>query len=414
MCRIPPRLLHPGGDPFLRLVGLVGLGVLIAMSIGWLAALAVEPLDVGHFGGDFEAYRRAAGRLLAGELLYEPRQLSGPYPSVGGGFFRYPPPFAFLIVPFTFLDRLTAAWAFVGVSLIGYLVGTLAGLKAAGLRLTRDQHVVWATFAVFAFLPVLSGLRYGNVDGLQAALLGLALVTGARVRAGLLSMLAWLKVAPAILLVAAARRDLRRSWPIIATSLALVIITLPFCAPSYAAYPEVLANAATGSATFMSNLAPAAVVDTRWPELATLATLLRAGTVVLAAALGWAMWRWAPRRDGWAAALCAGSLAGLLLPGTIWYHSLAALLPMLVFAWAKATRLQRLSLGLLTVLLDVAFFVPENRVRFALLATPAAIALFGLVLAVIRPGPVEQGSLDARELRELAATRLPLGDARDG
>jgi alpha-1,2-mannosyltransferase len=75
-------------------------------ALAWASLLLWASATNGTLGYDYEAYRRAAMRLLGGELLYDVTATSfGP-----AGLFFYPPPFAFFAVPFAVLPGDLGKW----------------------------------------------------------------------------------------------------------------------------------------------------------------------------------------------------------------------------------------------------------------------------------------------------------------
>jgi alpha-1,2-mannosyltransferase len=75
-------------------------------ALAWASLLLWASATNGTLGYDYEAYRRAAMRLLGGELLYDVTATSfGP-----AGLFFYPPPFAFFAVPFALLPGDLGKW----------------------------------------------------------------------------------------------------------------------------------------------------------------------------------------------------------------------------------------------------------------------------------------------------------------
>lgn len=100
----PPADQSPAADPLpadpspaVRLARAALPIVALLVFIGGTAAIAWAARDT--LGYDFQAYVQAANRLLAGQPLYDPAV------DVAGGFaiFLYPPPFAVLMIPFTWL-----------------------------------------------------------------------------------------------------------------------------------------------------------------------------------------------------------------------------------------------------------------------------------------------------------------------
>jgi hypothetical protein len=91
--------------------------VALLVFIGGTAAIAWAARDT--LGYDFQAYAQAANRLLAGQPLYDPSI------DVAGGFaiFLYPPPFAVLMIPFTWLPAGAGPTTWTIVLALAFAVG---------------------------------------------------------------------------------------------------------------------------------------------------------------------------------------------------------------------------------------------------------------------------------------------------
>lgn len=149
------------------------------LVLGGALALAAVALLVGRDGGlayDTRAYWQAARHALDGTTLYSPATVSDL------GAYKYPPIFAQLFVPASFLPELVVAW-FWRVSAILCLRYMVGSWKAA--------------IVACAFVPVLIELSLGNVT-LQ---IGAVLVFALRDRRGayLLPWAAALKFGPVLL-----------------------------------------------------------------------------------------------------------------------------------------------------------------------------------------------------------------------
>jgi hypothetical protein len=93
--------------PILALLSLVG-------GVGLTLAVAGDTL-----GYDFLAYHQAIERVTSGGPLYDMS-----FTQTGGfGLFYYPPTFAPLLLPFALLAAQPAAWAWIGLSLVAFMVG---------------------------------------------------------------------------------------------------------------------------------------------------------------------------------------------------------------------------------------------------------------------------------------------------
>jgi alpha-1,2-mannosyltransferase len=88
--------------------------LLFGSAVGAVLAVAGDTL-----GYDFLAYHRAAGRVLAGQPVYDLSfEVSG-----GFGLFYYPPMFAPLILPFGLLSEAAATWAWISLLIAAFAFG---------------------------------------------------------------------------------------------------------------------------------------------------------------------------------------------------------------------------------------------------------------------------------------------------
>jgi hypothetical protein len=132
----------------------------IALGVGVTIAVAGDTL-----GYDFLAYHAAASRVLDGQPAYDTS-----FEAAGGfGLFYYPPTFIPLVLPFGLLAPGLATWAWIGLSLAAFGVGT--ALMPAS-RSTRWLVVLLAGVS----WPFLYALKLGQVG----PLLYLAMAVGWR------------------------------------------------------------------------------------------------------------------------------------------------------------------------------------------------------------------------------------------
>ncbi len=158
------------------------LPILAALSFagGVAATLAVAGDTLGH---DFLAYHLAIERLAAGEPVYDMSF------TIAGGFglFFYPPTFVPLLLPFALLDAQTAIWAWIGLSLVAFLIGVailpvartvrwwvvlLAGLSfpfVFAIKLGQVGPVLFLAFAV-GWRGIDDPIRLGVSGALGAAI----------------------------------------------------------------------------------------------------------------------------------------------------------------------------------------------------------------------------------------------------
>jgi hypothetical protein len=169
---------------------LLALGPLIVL-VAFVGTLGAVLASAGPtLGYDFEAYRRAAERVLAGEPLYDTgAAVAGPY-----GLFLYPPPFAVAMIPFALLPLEVARWAWIVMISLAFLAGTAILPLRPGIR--------WAIIGLGAVcLPLLYAIKLGQVSPLLYLFFAIAwrwihapVATGPSVAAGFL-----IKLQPGIL-----------------------------------------------------------------------------------------------------------------------------------------------------------------------------------------------------------------------
>jgi hypothetical protein len=359
----------------LFVVGLLGTG-------GYLVSRAAEPLEVGQFGIDFADYRAAAVRIAEGGSPYDPAMLAGPIAAEGQDRYRYPPPFAQLLVPLARLPLIDSTWLWLAIQLACLFVAAWLAGSAAGLPRTLER-LLWTGVAVTWFVPDLDTLWKGNVSGVQTLFVAWLFVPAGRVGvAGAAAAAnALLKLTPLAMAPIAFLRSRRDALALVVVAVAVLAVSLVLAAPgAWSDYLTVVGNLLGGSADYPANLAPAIQLQDAfglgapWTERVGLATqgvgigLLLVGIV------------WARRPGGWLGAATAGVAGMLLIPGTIWYHYLALLLPVAIVAWTRAGRRERVALLLGGTAVSVG-------VAWLPLASVGAAVLIGASLMALRPSP---------------------------
>lgn len=347
----------------LWLVGVVVLGALLLRQ-------AADPL--GQYAFDFRAYYEAAVDIGAGRSPYDVELFAGP---VAAEFwaYKYPPLLAQALVPLTALSLGEAAALWFCAQATALLGGTWLAARAGGAS-RSPETLLWCGVATTFFLPSFDTLWKGNVSGFLAFLVAVALVGGAAGGLGV-ALAALLKTTPGLLLLPAVTSGgVRRG----------VLLSLPVIAASFAASPaawtdfaRALPNLASGESLSATNLAPHSLV---WhasggplavDAVRAFAVGLGALTLVTAAAV-------ARRVGGWPAAVALGLAAVLLIPSSAWYHYLAVLLPLVAFAWPRATVRARIVLLVGAASVSVA-------VAWLPLAVAGATALIAVALVVLWP-----------------------------
>jgi len=321
-------------------------GLLLALGIvavgAYLVARAGQPLAVGQFGIDFADYRAAAERLADTGSPYAPDMLAGPIDAQGLDRYRYPPPFAQLLVPLAGIALGAATWLWLLAQAACLLAAAWLAGEVGGLPRSLER-ALWTGAATAWFLPVLDTLWKGNVSGLQALLVAL-LFAGPAASGGALAANGLLKLTPVVLVPLALLRGRRSATTLVIGAVAIVVPSVALAPQAWRDYPVVLGNLLGGSADYASNLAPDTLLRHAFGLGAPWDAMVRVGALGLGLGLLVSGWRWARRPDGWAAAVTAGVAATLLIPAALWYHYLAVLLPVAIVAWGRANARQRAAL----------------------------------------------------------------------
>ena len=281
------------------------------------ATLATAPGDAA-FGYDLDAYVGAAQRLTTGAPLYPASGPDGLTP-VGQGAFFYPPVVAAAFIPL-------AQLAVPDARLIWFaLLILLAALVGAWLvRGVTPGSRPWAIAAYLAYLPLLSELRYGNLNLVTLALClaawhqrGRAPIAGALLAAALGIKL--LPLALVLFLLVAGR------WRIVAwtAGIGLVVIAAswPWLGTAWSAYLGVIGGIGVGTPAAGSNIVPEALAG---PPLRYLLPLL--GLAVAAIVGVTARRQTAHEERAYTTAIAAAPL----LATTVWFPYLVLALPALI------------------------------------------------------------------------------------
>ena len=309
-----------------RVVRIARAFVLVVAGAFALAVLAVAPSDP-EFGYDASAYIAAAERLQAGTPLYpEFDRTTGPGIDRGGllddeqGSFFYPPLVAAAFVPLSNLpDATTALMLWYGV-----LIAVAAAVGAALVhRATPETRAVTAA-AYVTYLPLLSELRFGNVNLLTLAIVlaawrfrdrtwigGPLLAAGVGLKLLPLALLAFLLVAGRGRLVAAA----------LATGGLAVAVSWPWLGTAWLDYVVTLGALGLETPAAGSNIVPAALSTSPGRYI------VQAGAVLTALAAGLVARRAAVLEDQ---AFRTALAAAPLLVTSVWYPYLVLALPALL------------------------------------------------------------------------------------
>jgi len=356
-------------------------GLLLALGIvavgAYLVARAGQPLAVGQFGIDFADYRAAAERLADTGSPYAPDMLAGPIDAQGLDRYRYPPPFAQLLVPLAGIALGAATWLWLLAQAACLLAAAWLAGEVGGLPRSLER-ALWTGAATAWFLPVLDTLWKGNVSGLQALLVAL-LFAGPAASGAAMAANGLLKLTPVVLVPLALLRGRLAATALLATTAAIVVPSVALAPQAWRDYPVVLGNLLGGSADYASNLAPDTLLRHAFGLGAPWDAMVRVGALGLGLGLLVSGWRWARRPDGWAAAVTAGVAATLLIPAALWYHYLAVLLPVAVVAWGRATGRERAGIFAGAALVSVG-------IAWLPLALAGGVVIVGCALAALRPG----------------------------
>jgi hypothetical protein len=132
-----------------RLLPLLAIATL-ALGVGLTVAVAGDTL-----GYDFLAYHAASARVLAGQPAYDTS-----FEAAGGfGLFYYPPTFIPLVLPFGLLPAGIATWAWIGLLVAAFALGT------AALPVSRTTRWLIVLLAGLSW-PFLYAVKLGQVGPL--------------------------------------------------------------------------------------------------------------------------------------------------------------------------------------------------------------------------------------------------------
>lgn len=379
MSSVSDRVAGRGRDSGWHRRVAIAIGVAAVGLVAIRLILAASAPATSFWAIDFHDYWLAGARVLHADIPYAPEMLAGPFSADGPDRYRYPPPFALVVAPLSALPPEVAAWVWLGVSVAGLVAGCYLAARAGG-ALGRIEWIVPLIVLVALAGPVYESLRVGNVEGVQILLIGVALAGSTSFAGAAVGALGVLKVYPVIAWPAAVIRDPRGAARGFALVAVVLLVTAPLLTAAWGAYPAVLANQWLGAAaTDPGNLALPAIVARIAPDAPVLSSVARAATVVVAAALFIVSILWARRPDGWAGALLAALMAGLLIPGTVWLHYLALVLPFVVYAWSRLAVVWRVAF--IVVFLALGLGGPQLRLVEELLL----IVLVAVLLAHLRP-----------------------------
>jgi len=295
------------------------LGQLAVVLAGALAvALLVTVPGDPEFGYDLDAYLGAAVNLVAGLPYFPVPDAAGGITLGPAGIYPYPPVWTAAFVPLALLPREAVH--------IGWFVGLIALAAVVGFALIRPlppERRWWAAAAYLAYFPLLSELRFGNLNLITLALCLLAWNRRDRPAvAGIVFAVAiGLKLLPLALLafLFVGGRWRVGLWAVAAFAV-VVTLTWPWMGAAWIEYVGVLRAIGTGIPGAGSNIVPDAIIVT---PLRYVGPFVAIGVAALA---GWGVRRHGHERLGFAVALAMAPFVGT----SVWYPYLVMALPLLL------------------------------------------------------------------------------------
>lgn len=359
----------------MAIVGVLMAGFMLAV----LTAADGIPLE------DFVPYYGAALRMGAGESPYYAEQLESPIHAVCIGCYIYPPLLAQLLVPLTAIPLESAKVVWFALLALAGFGSAWIGASIGGARASLER-VLWTVAATALFFPVFHSNWLGNVSTLVALCVALVALGGVAGGVGAAAA-AVTKVSPLVYVPVVFLADARARVSVV---ISLLVLLVPFVLLAPAAWldtPTMLLNLVRGEGDVHWNLAPAAMAhNIGWSDGAVLvirgATLLGGAVAMLAA-----MWT-ARMPGGLPLATLLATATMLLIPGTLWFHYLAVLLPLAAMAWPRANAGLKLGLVAAAVVTSLA----------GLNSLPIGISFFSGALMLAASGwvlrPVHLSSAD--------------------
>ena len=309
------------------------IGCLVMVSVSWRGLWSWTATPGSFFGGDHEAYRAGAERLLASGSPYHAALADGPIPNhVGNVVFAYlyPPPLAQLFVGLRLVDPVALAWLAAALQMVVLLVlAPLIYRRYGGGSSAVETVSTW--LFVLASWPIHMALFGGNLSGWLAIAVALMLVASGPVAAISAVLAGVLKFTPMALVVLAIFYRPTRLATLV--TLATVLVFSMVMDPSaWISWVSVLPNILrfpTGNSP--ANFAPAALLGSVGLGGLGLALSFAIAAVAAVASI-WLSWK-----GLWAAAVAAGVAAILYGSGSTWDHYLAPTIPLVLAAMPKAT-----------------------------------------------------------------------------
>jgi hypothetical protein len=277
--------------------------------------------------------------VAVGQSPYQSGSTSGPIDAITTGAYLYPPTLAdLLVLPGRLLGGPTAALIWRTMLGAAGIAAALIGWRAGGGRRSLIPFVLllWS-------LPLFQDTSQGNVSSLMALAVAIALWSGPGRRAGAaLAAAAVIKVVPLLAFPAALAAGKRRAAEgMLVVGLVLVAIPALLRPADWLETPRVLLNLNAGNVNNVYNMAAAAWLTRYLGFSPGVETFLRLLTLALVAGLVTLSVWYARRPNGWLPAITAVVIAWLLVSPQLWYHYLAALVPIEAALLAQGDRTTR-------------------------------------------------------------------------
>ena len=224
--RMPPMSRSLRLDPFTILGGVavvLATGLLVGTFVSIIPQVTAWP---GPFV-DWRTYEHAAARLLAGDPIYAPQQLAGPYHLtevllIG---YAYPPASVPLMIPFQGYPFGLAAWMTVN---LGTLLTALWAIASRAWPTYRLLAFALSIAGLAMFPPFLAGMIAMSTNiGLAGAIGWVAVGLTARQAGVLGGILGVLKVFAGALTFAARHDKVRAFGIALLVAAGLALVTLP-------------------------------------------------------------------------------------------------------------------------------------------------------------------------------------------
>lgn len=214
-----------------NILGGAALLLAIALLVGTLVSLIQQVTGWPGPFVDWRTYANAAGRLLAGDPIYGPEQLTGPYHLtevllVG---YAYPPASVPLMIPFQGYPFGLAAWITLN---LGALLTSLWAIVSRAWPTYRMLAFAIALAGLAMFTPFLAGMIAMTTNiGLAGAVGWVSVGLTSRQAGTLGGLLGVVKVFPGALALATAGGKARALGTALVVAAAVALVTLPIVGP---------------------------------------------------------------------------------------------------------------------------------------------------------------------------------------